>query len=100
MLVVTYISQNLNLPFLGVKRRFAGASLIYHFSHSYETSLFPMPYFCHVPVITSLNKKHRLARLENGKIVSKECIELNMSIDHRYSDGSKGGNINKMVLVK
>ena len=88
-----YASQNLNFSssILGIPKRFFGSAIIANpgkdgFEHSY----FPIPSFAHLPFLVTINKLVQKARVdENNNVVSKDCINLCITMDNRFSDGQR-----------
>ena len=88
--------MNINCDGIG-KGGLGNVLLINYGKDGYESIALPMSIFCQVSCTLAIGKLHKIPRIEDGKIVAKNCIEVNLYVDHRYTDGSKGSNIYKNV---
>jgi len=97
---LSYCSKNLNcnLSCFNLEKGGLGNAIILNFGkEGYESIAIPLTMNMQVSVIVTMGKLTKIPRIEDGKVVSKNCIEINLYVDHRYTDGSKGATMYKIV---
>ena len=95
-----YLNKNLetNIKIDGFGKGSIGNVLLINYGKDgFESVALPISSFCQISCTLAMGKIQKIPRIQDGEIVSKNCIEVNLYVDHRYTDGSKGAKLYNQV---
>ena len=91
LILFSYISYDLNIsiPFLGLKKNHFGFGLVINTEpYKIDNIFFPLSYLTKSLVVATINSPKLVAVVREGKVVSENKVNLNITYDHRFADGS------------
>lgn len=91
LIVLSYISYDLNLaiPFLGLRRNHFGFGMVINSApYGIDNVFFPLSYLTKSFVVATINSPKEIASVKNREVVSEKIVNLNLTYDHRFADGS------------
>jgi pyruvate dehydrogenase E2 component (dihydrolipoamide acetyltransferase) len=98
--ISAFISNCIGIPVkpLGLKRfAFGGAVVTSVGMLGIEDAFAPFTPFFHVPIVILIGAIKDKAVVVDGNIVIRPMMNINVTVDHRYSDGAEGGRLFKML---
>jgi hypothetical protein len=91
LIIFSYLSYdlNLNIPFLGIKKNHFGFGLVVNTaSYKIDNIFFPLSYLSRTVLVAAINSPKEIAVVKDGKVVPQKVVNLNLTYDHRFADGS------------
>lgn len=87
-----------SLPTLGIPRDPFGSAMISSIGMlGIDVGFAPFPTFSRTPLIVAVGKIEDRARVVDGQVVSRKCVLLSATFDHRIVDGFQIGSFVKSV---